>query len=109
MANLGNVWHLPANPEPKGRAGMRDPVSPTAALGSVTILSGNQFQGGGNAGNQLQVGSAVLFKQSQAANWTTVPMVFTATIGNNKYYSAPDPDDWSRRGDNHSVLPAHRV
>src|SRR5436305_7595347 len=83
-----NVWHLPANPEPRGRAGMRDPVFPTAPLGSVTILSGNQFQGGGNAGNQLQTGSAVLFKQSQAANWTNVPMVFTATIGNNKYYSA---------------------
>lgn len=91
MPNLGNAWHLPANPEPKGRAGMRDPVFPTAPVGSVTILSGNQFQGGGNAGNQLQVGSAVLWKQQQATNWTTVPMTFTAMVNNNKYYSAQIP------------------
>jgi galactose oxidase len=91
LAKLGNAWHLPANPEPKGRAGMRDPVFPIAPSGSVTIISGNQFQGGGNPGNQLQVGSAVLFKQSQASNWTTVPMVFTAAVNNNKYYSAQIP------------------
>src|SRR6266849_1398076 len=30
MANLGNAWHIPANPEPRGVAGMRDPVFPTA-------------------------------------------------------------------------------
>jgi hypothetical protein len=35
MANLGNVWHLPANPEPRGRAGMRDPVFPITLVNAV--------------------------------------------------------------------------
>ena len=26
MANLGNAWHIPNHPEPRGQAGMRDPV-----------------------------------------------------------------------------------
>jgi galactose oxidase len=91
MANLGNVWHLPANPEPRGRAGMRDPVFPTAPVNAVTISTGNQFQGGGKPGNQLQNGSTLLFKRSTDANWTPVPLIFTAQIGNNKYYSAAIP------------------
>lgn len=91
MANLGNVWHLPNNPEPRGRAGMRDPVFPTAPVNAVTISTGNQFQGGGNPGNQLQNGSTLLFKRSTDANWTPVPLIFAAMLGNNKYYSAAIP------------------
>jgi hypothetical protein len=91
MANLGNAWHLPGNPEPRGNAGMRDPVFPTDPVPLVTVFSGNQFQGGGNPGNQLQVGSAVLFKQKTDAAWQTVPLIFAATIGNNKYYSGGIP------------------
>ena len=26
MPDLGNVWHIPDSPEPRGLAGMRDPV-----------------------------------------------------------------------------------
>jgi galactose oxidase len=88
MANLGNAWHLPANPEPRGRAGMRDPVFPTTPVNAVTISTGNQFQGGGNAGNQLQDGSMLLFKRSTDTNWIPVPLIFATAIGNNKYYSA---------------------
>jgi galactose oxidase len=91
MVNLGNAWHLPGNPEPFGNAGMRDPVFPTDPVPSVTVFSGNQFQGGGNPGNQLQDGSAVLFKRTTDTAWTTVPMVFATAIGNNKYYSAAIP------------------
>ena len=91
MANLGNAWHLPSNPEPRGNAGMRDPVFPTDPVPTVTVFSGNQFQGGGNPGNQLQVGSAVLFKQATDAAWQTVPLIFATAIGNNKYYSAAIP------------------
>jgi galactose oxidase len=53
MADLGNAWHIPGNPEPPGRAGMRDPVGGIFAGTAVTIVSGNQFQGAGNPGNQL--------------------------------------------------------
>ena len=88
---LGNAWHFPGNPEPFGNAGMRDPVFPTDPVSAVTVFSGNQYQGGGNPGNQLQDGSAVLFKRTTDAAWTTVPMVFATTIGDNKYYSAAIP------------------
>ena len=88
---LGNAWHFPSNPEPFGNAGMRDPVFPTDPVSAVTVFSGNQYQGGGNPGNQLQVGSAVRFKRTTDTTWTTVPMVFATAIGNNKYYSAAIP------------------
>ena len=88
MANLGNAWHLPSNPEPLGNAGMRDPVFPTDPVLAVTVLSGNQFQGGGNPGNQLQDGSAVLFKQATDTAWQTVPLIFATAID---YYSAAIP------------------
>ena len=91
MANLGNAWHLPSNPEPPGTAGMRDPVFPTAPAPAITVFSGNQFQGGGNPGNQLQDGSAVLFKQAAGTAWQTVPLIFATAVGNNKYYSAAIP------------------
>ena len=88
---LGNAWHFPGNPEPFGNAGMRDPVFPTDPVSAVTVFSGNQYQGGGNPGNQLQDGSAVSFKQATDTTWTTVPMVFATAIDNNKYFSAQVP------------------
>ena len=91
MVNLGNAWHLPGNPEPFGHAGMRDPVFPTDPVSAVTVFSGNQFQGGGNPGNQLQDGSAVSFKRTTDPAWTTVPLVFATAIGDNKYFSAAIP------------------
>lgn len=91
MANLGNAWHLPGNPEPPGQSGMRTPVFPTDPVPAVTIFSGNQFQGGGNPGNQLQVGSSLSFKLTTDAAWQTVPLTFAAQIGNNKYYSGTIP------------------
>src|SRR5215469_4631391 len=88
MVNLGNAWHIPVNPEPRGRSGMRDPVFPTTPVSSVIITTGNQFQGRGNAGNQLQDGSILLFKRATDGEWTSVPLIFAAMVGNNKYYSA---------------------
>ena len=91
MANLGNVWHIPANPEPPGVAGMRDPVFPATPASTVTIYTGNQFAGGGNPGNQLQVGSSLFYSPQGGAAWTEVPLAFSAEIGNNKYYSGSVP------------------
>ena len=87
MAELGNAWHLPLNPEPRGRAGMRDPVGAVVPGAAVTILSGNQFQGDGNPGNQLQDGSGVLFRRPAEAAWTSAPLVFDSATGNNKYFA----------------------
>jgi galactose oxidase len=91
MANLGNAWHIPANPEPPGMAGMRDPVFPTTPGTPVTLSTGNQFAGDGNPGNQLQVGSSLFFAPQGSATWTEVPLTFTAQVDNNKYYSAAVP------------------
>ncbi|MCC2640942.1 MAG: putative galactose oxidase [Nitrospira sp.] len=100
MANLGNAWHIPANPEPRGRGGMRDPIGAIVPGTAVTIISGNQFQGaGGNPGNQLQTGSAIFFKRSTSATWASVPMTFLKTVGNNKYYSGEIPRDSFNIGD----------
>lgn len=88
MSNLGNAWHIPDNPEPRGRGGMRDPIGAIVPGTAITIVSGNQFQGGGNPGNQLQTGSSVFFKRATDAAWTELPMTFYRTFGNNKYYTA---------------------
>jgi hypothetical protein len=88
MANLGNAWHIPGNPEPRGLTAMRHPVGAIVAGTAITITSGNQFQGDGNPGNQLQTGSAVFFKRTVDANWRSRPLVFRNTAANNKYYSA---------------------
>ena len=47
MANLGNAWHIPGNPEPRGRGAMRDPVGAIVPGTTITIFSGNQFRGPG--------------------------------------------------------------
>jgi hypothetical protein len=99
MANLGNAWHIPGNPEPRGRGGMRDPVGAIVPGTAVTIISGNQFRGEGNPGNQLQTGSAVLFNRTAGGTWTSVPLIFLRTLGNNKYYSAKIPDGMFHAGD----------
>ena len=92
MANLGNAWHSADSPEPRGNAGMRDPVFPTSPVPQVTIITGNQFAGGGgNPGNQLQDGSALQFRRAADAAWQTVPLLFASTAGNNKYYSGHSP------------------
>ena len=87
MANLGNAWHIPGSPEPLRRGGMRDPVGALVADTAITIFSGNQFQGGGNPGNQLQTGSALFFKKEAETNWRTLPLLFQSAAGNNKYYA----------------------
>jgi galactose oxidase len=88
---LGNAWHIPENPEPRGCGGMRDPVGAIVAGTEVTILSGNQYQGDGNPGNQLQDGSDVHYRRVGDPDWTAVPLVFHSAAGNNKYYAATLP------------------
>ena len=92
MPNLGNAWHIPQNAQPRGRGGMRDPIGPIPAGAAVTILSGNQYQGFGNAGNQLQDGSLLFYRQSMAADWQPVPLLFDSAAGNDKFFAATIPD-----------------
>jgi hypothetical protein len=99
MPNLGNAWHLPGFGEPRGFGGMRDPIGAIVPGTPVTIITGNQFQGPGNPGNQLQVGSSVSFRRAADPGWTTLPLTFLRTVGNNKYYSATLPGDAFQVGD----------
>src|SRR4051812_34669266 len=101
MANLGNTWHIPGNPEPPAprRRSMRDPVGGIFADTSVTIVSGNQFQGAGNPGNQLQAGSVLFFKRTIDTDWTSLPLRFHQASGNNKYYMANIPVHTFQVGD----------
>jgi galactose oxidase len=99
MAELGNAWHLPLSPEPRGHAGMRDPVGAVVPGAEVTILSGNQFRGDGNPGNQLQAGSSVFFRRRSDAGWTSAPLLFASTADNNKYFAATLAADTLAVGD----------
>lgn len=99
MPNPGNAWHLPGSPEPRGRSGMRLPFGAVVAGTAVRIVTGNQFQGGGNAGNQLQAGSGVLFRRGGETTWTALPLTFESTVGNNKYFGAVMPADTFVTGD----------
>jgi len=79
----GNAWHVPAT--------MRTPVRGVVGA-PVVITSGNQASGpGGNPGNQLQTGSAVVYRVMGAAAWTEAPMTFSAEQGHDKLYVASLP------------------
>ncbi len=99
MPELGNAWHLPENPEPRGCSGMRDPIGAVVAGAELIVRSGNQFIGPGNAANQLQDGSAVLARRVADAGWTEFPMTFQETIGPNKYFQARIPGAFLLDGD----------
>jgi hypothetical protein len=99
MPDLGNAWHIPANPEPRGRGAMRSPAGAPIAGSAVSILSGNEFQGPGNPGNQLEVGSSVFWRAAGRPDWTEVPMSFDREVGNNKYFAATIPPSAGEAGD----------
>jgi alpha-D-xyloside xylohydrolase len=94
---LGNAWHLPGNMEPPGT--MRNPLAVLSSAASVSIFSGNQFQGPGEPGNQLEAGSMVFFKKAGAAAWSSLPMSFRSANGNNKYFAAMLPANSFSAGD----------
>src|SRR5215469_11608822 len=97
ITNIGNAWHIPRNVEPPGT--MRDPVTSISPGSSVLIFSGNQFQGPGNAGDQLETGSTVFFRRASDIGWTALPMRFESFSGNNKYYAAILGTDNLKAGD----------
>ncbi len=89
---VGNAWHLPTQSEPRGRSAMRDPVGPVPAGSRCTVISGNQYAGdGGDPGNQLQDGSAVLVRRTVDPDWTEVPLVFQVAEGTNKFFGGQLP------------------
>lgn len=103
LPSLGNCFHIPNNNQSDlPRPTMRFPLHAIASNTAVEIYSGNQFQGAGNPGNQLGVGSAVIYKVSTNSVWTELPMTFVA-VGtsnpNNKYFGATIPAGTFKAGD----------
>src|SRR5262245_26532049 len=92
QAQLGNAWHIPTNTVPNSSANMRSPVTGIEAGSTVTIYNGNQFQGGGNPGNQS--GGSVFYKSS-TGTYNSVPLSFFTQSNNDKYwvasFTAPSP------------------
>ncbi|HRT06613.1 MAG TPA: hypothetical protein P5204_13040, partial [Kiritimatiellia bacterium] len=86
-ASLGNAWHVPANAEPAG-AYMRNPRHPYAT-NAVTIYSGNQFAGAGNAANQS--GGTLYYRLAGAGGWSSTALAFDSEAGNNKYWRGTIP------------------
>ena len=99
MANLGNAWHIPNNPQPQGQASMRFPVEGIDAETAVTLSNGNQFQGAGTPGNQTQSGSAVMIRRAGDAAFRSLPMQFQLTQGNDKFFFAKIPPNTFQAGD----------
>jgi len=97
-ARTGNAWHIPTSVEsPVGS--MRSPMQNIFSNSAVTIYSGNQYQGAGEAGNQLQSGSGLYYKNATGSVWNLLPMTFVATTNNNIYYSATIASNLFTEGD----------
>lgn len=94
----GNAWHIPHGHEP-GVGFMRAPVFEIYSNTAVTIFNGNQYQGSGEAGNQLQTGSAIFYKHATATVWSSAAMLFHSTSTNNIYYSGTIPAGLFAAGD----------
>ncbi|MBT3193669.1 MAG: hypothetical protein HN341_14070 [Verrucomicrobia bacterium] len=78
----GNCWHVPANAEPSGTT-MRAPITPGSG-DTVYIYNGNQFQGGGNPGNQSS--GTLYYKKDDAGSWSSTALGYDSESGNNKYW-----------------------
>jgi len=99
MANLGNAWHIPDNPQPQGQASMRLPLEGIEAGAAVTISNGNQFQGGAAGGNQTQSGSALLLRKAGNPAFQPLSLQFQSTQGNDKFFFAEVPPNTFQVGD----------
>ena len=102
-AILGNCWHIPTNIESNSNnTSMRSPVSGMTSNTAVFLYTGNQYQGSGNPGNQLQTGSTIYYRNATNSTWSSIPMFFWyagGASGNNKYYSNSIPANTFNAGD----------
>ena len=99
----GNVFHIPSNVESNsGGLTMRSPLTGILSNTTVFLYTGNQFQGSGNPGNQLQTGSTIYYRNATNTTWSSIPMAFWyqgGGNGNNKYFSNSIPANVFAAGD----------
>ena len=76
FAQLGNVWHVPAETRPSGVyvAGMRDPLNPLTSSASVTFYQGVYKA---NSGGNNQTGGTFNYRVGGGA-WQITPLVWHA-------------------------------
>ena len=103
QAILGTCFHIPSDIE-TGNSGltMRSPLTGMSSNTPVFLYTGNQFQGSGNPGNQLQTGSTIFYRNATNSTWSSIPMFFWyqgGASGNNKYYSNSIPANLFNTGD----------
>jgi hypothetical protein len=102
-AIVGNCWHIPSNVESNsGGLTMRSPLSGILSNTAVFLYTGNQYQGSGNPGNQLQTGSTIFYRNATNSAWSSIPLFFWyagGASGNNKYYSNSIPAYTFNAGD----------
>jgi alpha-D-xyloside xylohydrolase len=100
LPQAGNAWHIPRNPESVvGLPSMRIPVHGITADTPIALFNGNQYQGAGNAADQAQSSSAIFYKRATDSVWTSLPMFFFGSGGNNKYFSNSIPAGTFAPGD----------
>jgi hypothetical protein len=99
VANIGNAWHIPRNPQPQGQAGMRFPLEGIDPETVVTLSNGNQFQGAGTIGNHTQSGSAVMIRKAGDPVFKPLPVEFQPAQGNDKFFFAGIPAKTFQAGD----------
>jgi alpha-D-xyloside xylohydrolase len=99
MANSGNAWHIPRNPQPPGQATMRFPFEEIVASTLVTVSNGNQFRGSGTPGNQTEPGSALMVRKAGDGTWRSLPVQFQSDSGNDNFFFAKIPANTFQSGD----------
>jgi glycosidase len=89
-ARKGNSWHIP-HTAPGVDGFMRSPIFEIYPGSAVRLMNGNQYQGGGEAGNQLQSSSAIYYRDATGSVWSTLSVGFLSTIGNDIFFSNSVP------------------
>lgn len=93
MAQLGNVWHIPANAEPTGVPSMRNPLKAIVPTGAVTCYNGSYSLDGNQSGGLLW------YRKAPAGAWSSLALTFDTQNGNNKYWRAAIPANAFNPGD----------
>lgn len=88
-ADLGNCWHIPTNSEPPSVT-MRNPTTDPSTNQGVYFYNGNQFQGGGNVGDQSG-GTLYHRLEGPGGSWSSTNMAYDSLDGNNKYWVTSIP------------------
>lgn len=84
-ARAANAWHTPSSVD--ANVGLMRTPATIHSNSTVSIFSGSQYQGGGEAGNQI-AGATLFYKHATGSVWSSSTMSWHTNAGNNAYYKA---------------------